>query len=57
MRECNVVRFNFCVILGALRQMEMQEVTIAFADSHHGGDKRKRSQSCALSFSMRANNN
>lgn len=36
----------FCFPLNILRSMDLSEVALCFADSHHAGDKRKRSQMC-----------
>jgi hypothetical protein len=38
--------FFDCFLLNILRSMDLSEVALCFADSHHAGDKRKRSQMC-----------
>ena len=44
--------FSCCIIIPifilGLRQMELHDVSLMFHDSHHGGDKRKKTQQCNL---------
>jgi hypothetical protein len=41
---------TFCFQIEHLRCMDVYEVAVNFADSTHGGDRRKKSQQCPLVF-------